>query len=57
MKRFNGFCALFSILAAALVLFMFEPFPPEIKADYDRLRFAYKWVFDEQLVPTTASTN
>ena len=35
----------------------FEPFPPEIKADYDRLRFAYKWVFDEQFVPTTASTN
>ena len=35
----------------------FEPFPPEIKADYDRLRFAYKWVFDEELVPTTASTN
>jgi protein TonB len=35
----------------------FEPFPPEIKADYDRLRFAYKWVFDEELVPTTASAN
>lgn len=35
----------------------FEPFPPEVKADYDRLRFAYKWVFNEELAATTASTN
>jgi protein TonB len=33
----------------------FEPFPPEISADYDRLRFAYKWLFSEQLIPSTAS--
>jgi protein TonB len=35
----------------------FDPFPPEIRSDYDRLRFAYKWVFNEQLEGTTASTN
>jgi protein TonB len=33
----------------------FEPFPPEIRAEYDRLRFAYKWLFSENLVPVTAS--
>ncbi len=33
----------------------FEPFPPEIRAEYDRLRFAYKWLFSENLVPSTAS--
>jgi protein TonB len=32
----------------------FDPFPPEISAEYDRLRFAYKWLFSEQLVPATA---
>jgi len=35
----------------------FDPFPAEIRADYDRLRFAYKWLFSEQLDPTTASIN
>ena len=35
----------------------FDPFPPEISADYDRLRFAYKWLFAEQLVPATAQVN
>ncbi len=35
----------------------FDPFPPEIRADYDRLRFAYKWLFSEQLEAATASTN
>ena len=34
----------------------FEPFPAEIRADYDRLRFAYKWLFREQLESATAST-
>lgn len=34
----------------------FDPFPPEISAEYDRLRFAYKWLFSEQLETTTAST-
>ncbi len=32
----------------------FEPFPPEISAEYDRLRFAYKWLFAEQLDAATA---
>lgn len=35
----------------------FDPFPAEISADYDRLRFAYKWLFAEQLVPATAQVN
>ena len=35
----------------------FEPFPPEIRADYDRLRFAYKWVFSDDLKAATASAN
>lgn len=33
----------------------FDPFPAEIRADYDSLRFAYKWLFGEQSVPATAS--
>ncbi len=33
----------------------FDPFPAEIRADYDSLRFAYKWLFSEQPVPATAS--
>ena len=32
----------------------FDPFPPEISAEYDRLRFAYKWLFGEQSLPPTA---
>lgn len=35
----------------------FDPFPAEIRADYDRLRFAYKWLFSEQLESATASTD
>lgn len=35
----------------------FDPFPAEIRADYDRLRFAYKWLFSEQLLPATANLN
>ena len=35
----------------------FDPFPAEISADYDRLRFAYKWLFSEQLIPSTAQVN
>jgi protein TonB len=34
----------------------FDPFPPEVRADYDRLRFAYKWVFSEELENATAAT-
>jgi protein TonB len=33
----------------------FDPFPPEVSADYDRLRFAYKWLFSEQREATGAS--
>ena len=33
----------------------FDPFPAEISADYDRLRFAYKWLFNNELIPSTAS--
>ena len=32
----------------------FDPFPQEISAEYDRLRFAYKWLFSEQVLPPTA---
>jgi len=35
----------------------FDPFPAEIKTDYDQLVFAYKWQFNEQLIPATASLN
>jgi protein TonB len=33
----------------------FDPFPAEVRADYDSLRFAYKWLFREKITPTTAS--
>lgn len=32
----------------------FDPFPEEIAAEYDRLRFAYKWLFNEEQVPSAA---
>ncbi|MDX1500150.1 MAG: TonB family protein [Woeseiaceae bacterium] len=35
----------------------FDPFPAEIRARYDRLRFAYKWLFSAEQVPATASLN
>lgn len=35
----------------------FDPFPPEVSAEYDRLRFAYKWLFTEQNVSATARVN
>jgi len=28
----------------------FDPFPPEVSAEYDVLRFEYKWLFAEQLI-------
>jgi protein TonB len=28
----------------------FDPFPPEVAAEYDVLRFEYKWLFAEQLI-------
>lgn len=33
----------------------FDPFPAEIRDDFDSLRFAYKWLFSEQMIPATAS--
>ena len=35
----------------------FDPFPADIKTDYDQLVFAYKWQFNERLIPATASLN
>lgn len=35
----------------------FNPFPPEIAAEYDTVRFEYKWLFAEQLVPTAANAD
>ncbi|MDH3373434.1 MAG: TonB family protein [Gammaproteobacteria bacterium] len=35
----------------------FDPFPEAIRTDYDRLRFAYKWLFTDQLRSATASVN
>ena len=32
----------------------FDPFPAEIRDDYDTLRFAYKWLFGEQVATRTA---
>ena len=32
----------------------FNPFPPEIAAEYDSVRFEYKWLFAERLIPTAA---
>ena len=35
----------------------FDAFPEEISVEYDSLRFAYKWLFSEEIVPAAASTN
>jgi len=35
----------------------FDPFPNEVSKDYDSLRFAYKWLFGESVVPATASVS
>jgi len=35
----------------------FNPFPPEIAAEYDTVRFEYKWLFADQLIPTTANND
>ncbi len=35
----------------------FDPFPTEVREEYDSLRFAYKWLFAEDPVPATASVN
>ncbi len=33
----------------------FDPFPADISAEYDSLRFAYKWLFSEEFVPSAAN--
>jgi len=33
----------------------FDPFPTDVRKEYDSLRFAYKWLFGESVVPATAS--
>jgi protein TonB len=33
----------------------FDPFPAEVRADYDSVRFAYKWLFSGQDIPAAAS--
>lgn len=33
----------------------FDPFPEAVRADYDTLRFAYKWQFNQSSVQSTAS--
>jgi periplasmic protein TonB len=33
----------------------FDPFPSDVRADDDSLRFAYKWLFGENVAPATAS--
>lgn len=35
----------------------FDPFPAEIREEYDSLRFAYKWLFAQDLVSRTAGTD
>ncbi len=35
----------------------FNAFPPEIAAEYDVVRFEYKWLFADQLVPTAANSD
>jgi protein TonB len=35
----------------------FNPFPPEIAAEYDTVRFEYKWLFAEQLVSTASNAD
>ena len=35
----------------------FEPFPSDIRSEYDRLRFAYKWVFSTDMQSATANVS
>ena len=35
----------------------FNPFPSEIAAEYETVRFEYKWLFAEQLVSTAANAD
>ena len=33
----------------------FDPFPPEVTAEYDVVRFEYKWLFADELIPNSGS--
>ncbi len=33
----------------------FNPFPPEVAAEFDSVRFEYKWLFSDQLIPTVSA--
>ena len=35
----------------------FDPFPEDISAEYDSLRFAYKWLFSEEFIPAAANVD
>lgn len=35
----------------------FNPFPPEIAAEYDTVRFEYKWLFTDQMISTARITD
>lgn len=35
----------------------FNPFPPEIAAEYDTVRFEYKWLFADRLVSTASNAD
>lgn len=35
----------------------FNPFPPEIAAEYDTVRFEYKWLFTDQMVSTALNAD
>jgi protein TonB len=35
----------------------FNPFPPEIAAEYDTVRFEYKWLFSEQMLSTARNAD
>jgi protein TonB len=35
----------------------YAPFPEEVAVDYDRVQFAYKFLFSKQLIPSAASLN
>ena len=35
----------------------FDPFPEAIRLDYDQLRFAYKWQFNDLSMQATAQAN
>jgi protein TonB len=35
----------------------FDPFPADVRAEYDTMRFAYKWLFNRNITSTTAQAD